>query len=367
MYFIEKNNKREITKCFILYVDKECSPQEKEKVCNFSCDFCYYRFSNQKWKTLQEMKNEINEMISRGSNHIQITGAEPTMHKDFFELLDFVKSKNVLCSVITNGYLLSVESLVEKLVGKVDYLLMSIHGYKKKWNKISHVPLSWEKTVMALGNCRKHGIEVHFNTTLIKQNYKDLDKILLLAKEFNVKRCNFICFNPFCSFKTAAGQEQVDKLMVSYDDMMPYLEDAFDLCMANNIDFAMRYFPFCKVPVHMRKYVFNYSNLQFDLNEWNYAYWFPKEFGSSLSIMDKVIHARGLEGSGEQKLLHAFGRFYPPFRINFKEDDECKFCNDYLICDTPHAEQKLKFTNQKFCRTGSPVKRNAKYYVNGGN
>jgi len=268
--------------------------------------------------------------------------------------------------MITNGYLLSVDSLCEKLKGKVDYLLMSVHGRGKKWSKISQVPHTWENTLKALANCKKHNIEVHFNTTILKQNYKDLGNIVQLAIDNDVKRCNFICFNPFCSFKTAAGQSEVDKLIVSYDEAMPYLEEAHDLCKANNIDFAMRYFPFCKVPVHMRKYVFNYSTLQFDWNEWNYAYWFPKDFSASIDKLKSIAKNKGLEGPEEQLLLHAFGRTFPPFRENFKEVEKCKFCNDYLICDTPHTEQVLKYPNQVFEGTKPPFKKNAKYYINGG-
>ena len=366
MDFVEKNNERNISQCFILYVDKECIEEEKEQVCNFKCLHCYYRFSNQKMKTLLEMKQEVDQHIRTGSNHVQITGAEPTMHKNIIELIDYIKSKNVLCSVITNGYLISVPSIAKKYAGKIDYFLMSIHGHKKKWDNVSQMPGAYEKTLLALKNCSDLKIPVHFNTTILKQNYKDLGHIVNLAKDNNVKRICFICFNPFCSFKTAAGQGQVDKLIVSYDDMMPYLEEAFDLCQANNIDFAMRYFPMCKVPEHMRQYIFNYSTLQFDWNEWNYKYWFPNEFNNSKGIMEKTIVNRGLEGPEEQKLLHAFGRFYPGFRSNFTELEQCKSCNDYLICDTVHTEQIEQFPNQKFEGTKPPFKKNCKYYINKG-
>jgi len=365
--FVEENNKRNITQCFILYLDKECSASEKETVCNFSCTHCYYRFSNQKWKTLLEIKQEIDNQFRSGATHVQITGAEPTMYKNIIEVIDHIKAKNILCSVITNGYLISIDSIAKQYKGKVDYFLMSIHGHKKKWDEVANMKGAYEKTLKALNNCYKYNIEVHFNTTILKQNYKDLGAIVNLAMEWNVKRISFICFNPFVSFKSAAGQKQVDKLIVSYDDMMPKLEEAFDLCQANNIDFCMRYFPYCKVPEHMRQYVFNYSTLQFDSNEWNYKYWFPTQFLNAKPMMDNVIKNRGLEGDSiEQKQLHAFGRFFPGFRTNFTESEKCKSCNDYLICDTPHAEQMEKFPNQKFEGTKPPFKKNCKYYINKG-
>jgi len=160
MNFVEENNKRNITQCFILYVDKECSVEEKEKVCNFNCLHCYYRFSNQKWKTLLEMKQEVDNQLRSGATHVQITGAEPTMHKDIIELIDYIKSKNVLCSVITNGFLISIPSIAEKYKGKVDYFLMSIHGDGKKWDKVSQVPTAYEKTIKALENCKNNNIEL---------------------------------------------------------------------------------------------------------------------------------------------------------------------------------------------------------------
>jgi len=92
---------------------------------------CYYRFSNQRMKTLNEMKAEVDRMVSLGANHVQITGAEPTIHKDIIELITYIKSKKVLCSVITNGYLISIPSVAEKYKGLVDYFLMSIHGINK--------------------------------------------------------------------------------------------------------------------------------------------------------------------------------------------------------------------------------------------
>jgi pyruvate-formate lyase-activating enzyme len=363
MDFIEENNKRKITNCFILYVDKDCSEKEKETVCNFKCLMCYYRFSNQKMKTLNEMKSEVNKMIGLGANHVQITGAEPTIHKDIIELIKYIKSKNLVCSVITNGYLIAIESVAKKYKGLVDYFLMSIHGIGKTWNEISQVKDAYEHTIKALENCKKLKIDVHFNTTTVKQNYKQLNEIILLAKKYGIKRCNFINFNPFCSFKTLAGQNVVNELIVSYDELMPYLEEAHDLCLANNIDFAMRYFPMCKVPEEMRKYNFNYSTLMFDWNEWNYRYWFPDDFSNGLNRMKKFIENKGLEGTDEQKLLHAFGRFYPGFRSNFTELEECKRCNDYLICDCPHTEQLQQFPNQVFNRTKPPFKKNAKYYI----
>lgn len=361
--FIEENNKKKLTKCFILYLDEGCKHDESETVCNFKCLHCYYSLFSQRWKKVQKIKNEIDQMVSQGANHIQITGAEPTMHKDIFEIIDFINSKKVLCSVITNGYLLSIENMVQKYAGKIDYFLMSIHGYKDKWDEVSQVKGSWKKTVKALENCKKHNIEVHFNTTILQQNYKDLEHIIQLAMNYNVKRCNFICFNPFCSFETLVGQWQIKELIVSYDEMMPRLEKAFDLCQLHGIDFAMRYFPFCKVKKHMRKYLFNYSTLMFDWNEWNYAYWYPNDFKQHIKVFKKLDIKGVFEGSDEQILHHSFARLSPLFRKHFTEVDACKSCNDYLICDTPHTKQVELFPKQKFSGTKLPIKKNAKHYI----
>lgn len=362
---IKKFKEHKLTNTFILYVDEECSNEESEVVCNSRCMHCYHRFSSRKMKSLDAMKSEIDTMIERGADHVQITGGEPTIHKNFLELIRYVKSKKVMCSVITNGFLLANSSFVDRLKEDIDYFLMSIHGGNEEtWGKITNVKHAWQKTVNALDNLKGNDIEVHVNFTVMKPNYKQIPMLVeFLASYSNVKRFNMITFNPWCSFQSNEGETAASKLIVSYDDMMEYIEKGANIALNSDIDIALRYFPFCKTPEKLRKYNFNYVTSIFDMNEWNREYWMPEEF-DNIERLYEISEKFKIEGSIQQRLQHVFSKTFFGFKSHFKKLPQCKKCSHLFICDMPHNEQVEYFPDQKFEAQSGKIIRDASYYFN---
>ncbi|MFH1641599.1 MAG: radical SAM protein [Nanoarchaeota archaeon] len=361
---IQEFNERKITNTAIIYVDKECHEQEKEPVCNINCLHCYYRFASRRMKTLNELVIEINKNILRGADHIQITGGEPTLHKGFHELIAYIKKLNVMCSVITNGHLLSVESFAKKAAPFVDYFLISFHaGTKTTLNKICQNDNAWGKVLLALDNLEQLKIEVHVNYTVMELNYKEIPTLVdILSTKSNVKRLCMICFNPWESVQK--DREVIKTLIVSYDKMMPYIEEAASNALSKDMDVAIRYFPFCKVSKWLRPYNFNYSALIFDKNEWNYEMWFNKRFKKNVNVLYDIADKLNLEGTLQQRLLHAFGRFSNGFRNNFMELPQCRQCSHYYICDMPHKEQVIFFPGMEFKNLSGKKIKGAGYYFN---
>jgi hypothetical protein len=87
--------------------------------CNRKCRHCYNRFRDIV-KPLGQIKAEIDEMLSvRRLETISILGGEPTLHPDLPEIVRYVKSKNLICQILTNGVLLlkaEGDALLEELV-----------------------------------------------------------------------------------------------------------------------------------------------------------------------------------------------------------------------------------------------------------
>lgn len=365
---IKRFKEHKLTDTFILYVDEECEENESEVVCNSTCMHCYHRFSSRRMKTLESMKAEVDTMIERGANHVQITGGEPTLHSDFIELINYIKSKDVMCSSITNGFLLANELFVEKIKGNIDYFLMSIHGGNDEtWSKITNVKNAWKKTVQALDNLTNSGIEVHVNFTVMKPNYKQIPELVeFLSGYSNVKRFNMITFNPWCSFQSDEGEKAAKSLIVSYDDMMEYIQKGVKIAFDSNIDIALRYFPFCKTPENLRKYNFNYVTSIFDMNEWNREYWMPDEF-DNVKRLYEIAEKFRIEGSIQQRLQHVFSKTFYGFKSHFKKIQECKKCSHLFICDMPHIEQVEYFPGQKFESLKGPIIRDASFYLKSEN
>ena len=63
-------------------------------VCNFKCGYClpngYFKVENKPgFLNLSEISNLVGAFTELGVSKIRITGGEPTVRKDFFEVLNF--------------------------------------------------------------------------------------------------------------------------------------------------------------------------------------------------------------------------------------------------------------------------------------
>ena len=107
-------------------------------VCNFKCDYCLpdgYKIDksdNRTFITAEEIKRLAKALSQLGVSKIRLTGGEPTIRKDFFEIVNILKENSGIKKTVitTNGY--KLENLAEKLVeSKLDGINISIDSLNK--------------------------------------------------------------------------------------------------------------------------------------------------------------------------------------------------------------------------------------------
>lgn len=106
--------------------------------CNLSCGMCYFsdkefRKSN-KGAFKEEEVNRIAEILFPRALHITVgCRAEPTLYKNFPELVKLAKTHKVpYVGMVTNGQLLT-EDHIEKLISYgLSEIIISVHGVKKE-------------------------------------------------------------------------------------------------------------------------------------------------------------------------------------------------------------------------------------------
>ena len=102
-------------------------------VCNYNCSFCGSEHKNgsSKWFSLDEYKKHIDKLIDACNGDpvwVQITGGEPTLYPKLISLLDHIKSKGAMVSLISNGSrtIRWWKELKEKKV--LDHLYLTYHS-----------------------------------------------------------------------------------------------------------------------------------------------------------------------------------------------------------------------------------------------
>jgi len=110
-------------------------------VCNFKCGYClpngYFKPNNHPgFLNINEIENLVNALSDLGVSKIRVTGGEPTVRKDFFDVMKLIKSKEGIKKLVvtTNGYKLDrlAETLIETGVDGINISIDTLSREKFK-------------------------------------------------------------------------------------------------------------------------------------------------------------------------------------------------------------------------------------------
>ncbi len=110
-------------------------------VCNFKCGYClpngYFKQENKPgFLTLDEISNLVSALSELGVSKIRLTGGEPTVRKDFFDILKNIKSKGKINNLVmtTNGYKLNqiADQLINDGINGINISIDSLDRNKFK-------------------------------------------------------------------------------------------------------------------------------------------------------------------------------------------------------------------------------------------
>ncbi len=153
--------------------------------CNFKCKHCLNECPYNEELSLEKYKEIINIFSNKDIKHITFTGGEPTIHKNFKEIVEFTVKKKKNFSIISNAY--NYESYLY-LVNYQKYfntIVFSIEGLEKTHDS-NRKKGSFAKVMDAIDFFSNKGITVKINLILTKYNYNQLEDILALLASKNV-------------------------------------------------------------------------------------------------------------------------------------------------------------------------------------
>lgn len=201
--------------------------------CNLRCNYCFMNAGasgtvyNPTLAQIKELMIQARNERPVGSKAIQITGGEPTVRNDLFEIVRMAKDLGFThVQVNTNGIKLaeSVEYCQRLKDEKVNTIYMSFDGVTKKTNP-------WiEQGKKAIENLRKVNLKIVLVPVLIGgRNLHETGKIVRFALE-NMDIVRGVNFQPisFCGRVTKIKDEKRDIQRVDYVQMMAEIEKEFD-------------------------------------------------------------------------------------------------------------------------------------------
>ena len=187
--------------------------------CNMKCSHCYINATDKKLNnelTTQEAKNLMDQIYQVSAPLLILSGGEPLLRPDIFELISYGSKKGLKMGLGSNGSL--IDEAVARKLKKAGIATVSISldsNIAAQHDEFRGVVGAWEKAVAACKALRKNNVLVQVNATLTHQNYNQIDEIMSLAENIGVEN-----FHLFFLVPTGRGTKLTDISPEKYEDMI---------------------------------------------------------------------------------------------------------------------------------------------------
>ncbi len=164
--------------------------------CNLKCRHCYEDAGKHRPELSTEEAYQtvdiLSETCSVGLPALSFSGGEPLMRSDFFEVAAYAKKKTPYLSLATNGTLLTKDIVKQLKDVGIDYAEISLDGATKEVHEgFRRVKGCFEKTLNGIKNSIDGGLETCIATTIQKGNFGEVEKIIKLVEELDVRFMHF--------------------------------------------------------------------------------------------------------------------------------------------------------------------------------
>ncbi len=192
--------------------------------CQALCHKCYamnLRRENTEYLTVGQIKEIVKQAKSLGVIHINITGGEPTLRNDIFEIVDACRPRQIMVSLVTNALSLTREKM--RLLKKhgLNTIQISLDSSDPDiHDQLRGVPGCYDKVMAAAKWAREYGINLCYSTVLSTESTSNAGQTYKLC-ELAKKEKAFLLV---CDSGAVGGWEDKEEKMMTCEQRNQVLE-----------------------------------------------------------------------------------------------------------------------------------------------
>ncbi|GBE06587.1 MAG TPA: radical SAM protein [Nitrospirae bacterium] len=174
--------------------------------------------------SLQEAFRIIDDIAGYAKPVIVLSGGEPLLRKDFFDIAQYGTQKGLRMCLATNGTLVN-DDVCEKIKESgIRMVSLSLDGsVAEVHDDFRSQKGAFASTIKAAELFKKHNIEFLINSSFTKRNQKEIPKVYKLAKELGATAWYMFMIVP-----TGRGEEIMSEL-ISKEDYEDILEWHYEM------------------------------------------------------------------------------------------------------------------------------------------
>ena len=158
--------------------------------CNNDCRHCWVRLDprgpeKQKELTTAEIFDIVDQAKKLGTREWAISGGEPMLRPDFYDLFDYITRNSKVYSLNTNGTLITpkIAKLMQERKGMK---MVALYGASKEvYEDVSRIPGSYNAAMRGFRLLKEAGAGFIVQVIPMKANHHEYDDMLNLAKELS--------------------------------------------------------------------------------------------------------------------------------------------------------------------------------------
>ena len=179
--------------------------------CNLNCVHC--RASSEKGPYEGELERQkslelLDQIAVTGKPIVILTGGEPLLREDVFDLARYGSGLGLRMVMATNGTLLTPSITKEIADSGIKRVSISLDGASAEdHDRFRNVPGAFDSAVKGISLLKEGGIEFQINTTVTRHNLDQVEKILSMAMELGASAHHIFLLVPTGRARDMVNQE----------------------------------------------------------------------------------------------------------------------------------------------------------------
>jgi radical SAM protein with 4Fe4S-binding SPASM domain len=156
--------------------------------CNERCVHCYLDHDGDGEMSTDEIKRVLEQLAESGTFFLSISGGEPLLRRDCFEILEYARKLGFNVKLKTNAVMIGEKQAARLKELGIEQIQISIYSHRPEiHDAITKLPGSLKRSIDAIKRMKAHGLKVSISNVLMQQNFTDGKAVRELAKELGAE------------------------------------------------------------------------------------------------------------------------------------------------------------------------------------
>lgn len=162
--------------------------------CNCRCVMCDIWKANQVKRelTVEDMQPHLASLRKLKVKRVALSGGEALLHSNLWRFCEMLKNLGIKISLLSTG--VTLRKHANDVVHHVDDVIVSIDGSEEVHDRIRNIPGAFSKLKSGVSALKeaKPSFKVTGRCVIQKQNFRDLENIIIAANEMRLDQISFL-------------------------------------------------------------------------------------------------------------------------------------------------------------------------------